>query len=158
MRAFDTAAHSVNGALLQPVLGFLDVRQRAGVRLAGIRPGLEAAQAVSDYRQQDFMRQAVDAGLCDWAILEKDGRVRGGLAISVGEWFTRVLLCAESGHRIKVIGTASSWLVLDCDCQGVICWVDLVVVNGSHVYLSFAALKGARLARLALPLFPAATG
>lgn len=73
VRAFDTAAHALDGPLLKPVLGFLDVGQRAGVGLAGIRPLLEAAQPVGDDGEQHFMGYAVDAGFGDRAVLEQAG-------------------------------------------------------------------------------------
>ena len=51
VRTFDATPHALDGALLQPVLRFFQVRQRAGVRLAGIRPSLKPAP--------DFIRWAL---------------------------------------------------------------------------------------------------
>jgi hypothetical protein len=42
VRSFDAAPHTLDGALLQPVLRFFQVRQRTCIRLASILPRLKA--------------------------------------------------------------------------------------------------------------------
>ena len=76
VRAFDAAPHALDGALLEPVLRFLQMGQRAGVRLAGIRPSLKPAQTVAQHRKQRLMGDAIHAvAVCvDRAILEAEVR------------------------------------------------------------------------------------
>lgn len=69
--AFHATPHPLQRALMQPVLRFFDVCQRAGVFLAGERTSLKAAQTISDDREQHFLRDAVRAALWDRAVLEQ---------------------------------------------------------------------------------------
>ena len=118
VRAFDAAPHALDGALLQPVLRLFQVRQGAGVRLAGIRPGLKPAQPVAQHRKQRLVGDSIHAvAVCvDRTILEAQVRRRRLAAFDV----------------VGVVRAAMAGFVKHGNGQRVVAGVDLVFVQFAH--------------------------
>lgn len=122
VRAFDAPAHALDGALLQPVLRLFQVRQSAGVRLAGIRPFLEAAQAVTQHRKQRLMGDTVHAvAVCvDRAVLKAQVRRH----------------CFAAFNVVGVVRASGAGFVQHGDHQRVVAGVDFVFVQSAHLLFS----------------------
>jgi len=135
VRAFNSAAHARNGALLQPVHGLLDVRQRVGVFLALEWAGLEAAQAVGDDGQQDFLRNAIGSFLGDGAVLEQNGAA--GCAGTVFVVLARVGAGVKARDFVAVVGAACAAFVGDHDDEFVVGGVRDVFCQIPHVLRPF---------------------
>jgi hypothetical protein len=75
VRALDAAAQALQRALLQPMLGLLNVRQSTGIRLASIWASLKTPKAVSYNRQQNLLSNTIHTSLIDWSILKVDHKI-----------------------------------------------------------------------------------
>ncbi|KVC52295.1 hypothetical protein WT10_03425 [Burkholderia stagnalis] len=106
--------------MLQPVLCFFDLRQRKRVFTAGKRTGLKRAQTVSDYREQSFVCDAVDADF------------RDGTVLKFNQCGSVSTLADVTVDCVKVIRAARTGIVKYVDVQFVVCRVDDVIGDRTH--------------------------
>ncbi len=118
VRTLNTATHTLDGALLQPVLRLFQVRQGASIRLAGIRPGLKPSQAVAQHRKQCLVGNAIHsvAVRVDRTILKAQVRRH----------------CLAAFDDVGVVRAAVTRFVQHGNGQRVIAGVDLVFVQFAH--------------------------
>jgi hypothetical protein len=125
MSPFYAAPYALKRSLLEPVLGFFDVGQRARIRFTGVGASLEGAQPVTHNRQQHFVGKAIHP---------------------VAIHRNRPILKTDSSRRhitmaylIFMAGITLSRSVEYSDSQRVVRGIDLVIVNFSHFTFSAAS-------------------
>lgn len=72
MSAFNSTLHPVKRSAVEPMLRFLNLGEGERVFAASKWTSLEGTEAIGDNREENLLRQAIDAILIDWAVLELD--------------------------------------------------------------------------------------
>jgi len=106
VRSFNTTPHTLDGALLQPVLRFLEVSQCTCVGFAGIGPSLKSTQAIAEYCNQYLVCNTIYSVPVNvyWAILETKVSWRS----------------FSTFNTINVICVTLPWFIQYCNCQGIV--------------------------------------